>query len=154
MILTEKSVFPISNDRGHSWLTQSHDPSVKVSVLATCMLSFMYNSAKCYIVNLITYSTSVRIVKWMELINHEIHGVNHVKQSSTLQSTHATYSLFQSSTLIESSLVMKELLGWSLDGALDPWSCLSYRPNFLQAPSKDHPNSYFMAKLDYIRVED
>ena len=22
---------------------------------------------------------------------------------------------------------MKELLGWSLDGALDPWSCLSYR---------------------------
>ena len=33
---------------------------VKVSVLATCWLCFMYNSAKvgkCYIVNWITYST-------------------------------------------------------------------------------------------------
>ena len=59
----------------------------------------------------------------IDRVNHEIHGVNHVKQSSTLQSIHATYSLFQSSTLMESSLVMKELLGWSLDGALDPWSC-------------------------------
>ena len=37
-----------------------NDPSVKVSVLVMCILSFVYNSAKvgkCYIVNLITYST-------------------------------------------------------------------------------------------------
>ena len=66
----------------------------------------------------------------MDGVKHKIDGVNHknlylgnhVKQSSTLQSTLATHSLFQSSTLIQSSLVMKELLGWSLDGALDPWS--------------------------------
>ena len=49
-------------------------------------------------------------------VNHKIDGGNHVKQS-------ATHSPFQSFTLIQSSLVMKELLGWSLDGALDPWSC-------------------------------
>ena len=45
---------PVNSDLPH---LQLHDPSVKVSVLAMCMLSFMYNSAKvgkCYIVNLIT----------------------------------------------------------------------------------------------------
>ena len=57
-------------------------------------------------------------------VNHvEINGANHDKQSSTLQSIQAKYSLFQSSSLTDSSLVMKELFGWSLDGALDPWSC-------------------------------
>ena len=57
-------------------------------------------------------------------VNHvEINGANHDKQSSTLQSIQAKYSLFQSSSLIDSSLVMKELFGWSLVEALDPWSC-------------------------------
>ena len=56
-------------------------------------------------------------------VNHEINGANHVMQSGTQQSSQAKYSLFQSFTLKQSSLDMKELLGWSLDGALDPWSC-------------------------------
>ena len=30
---------------------------------------------------------------------------------------------------------MKELLGWSFDGALDPWSCLSYRVQILHGSS-------------------
>ena len=60
-------------------------------------------------------------------VNHvEINGANHDRQLSTLQSIQAKYSLFQSSSLIDSSLVMKELFGWSLDGALDPWSCLAW----------------------------
>ena len=60
-------------------------------------------------------------------VNNEINRANHVKQSSILQSSKAKYSLFESTTLIQSSLVMKELLGWSLDGALDPWSCLEIK---------------------------
>ena len=43
--------------------------------------------------------------------------------SQALFSLLKTHSLFKSSTLIDSTLVRKELLGWSLDGALDPWSC-------------------------------
>ena len=35
---------------------------------------------------------------------------------------------------------MKELLGWSFDGALDPWSCLSYRVQIL------HGSSYGQSK--------
>jgi len=41
-------------------LTKGDDPIVKVSLLVTCMLAFVYNSAKvgkCYIVNWITDST-------------------------------------------------------------------------------------------------
>ena len=37
--------------------TTGNDPSGKVSVLVMCMLSFVYKVGKCYIVNLITYST-------------------------------------------------------------------------------------------------
>ena len=59
-------------------------------------------------------------------VNNEINRANHVKQSSILQSSKAKYSLFESTTLIQSSLVMKELLGWSLDGALNPWSCFLF----------------------------
>ena len=66
-------------------------------------------------------------------VNHvEINGANHDKQSSTLQSIQAKYSLFQSSSLIDSSLVMKELFGWSLDGALDPWSCFFCKNKIIQ----------------------
>ena len=61
-------------------------------------------------------------------VNNEINRTNHVKQLSIFQSSKAKYSLFESTTLIQSSLVMKELLGWSLDGALDPWSCLYVIP--------------------------
>ena len=42
------------------WRTTGNDPIVKVSLLVTCMLVFVYNSAKvgkCYKVNLIPYST-------------------------------------------------------------------------------------------------
>ena len=34
---------------------------------------------------------------------------------------------------------MKELLGWSLDGALDPWSCLSYTLQILHGSSYELP---------------
>ena len=57
-------------------------------------------------------------------VNHEINGANYVNQLSTQQSIQAKYSLFQSSTLEKSCLTIKKLLGCSLDGALDPWSCL------------------------------
>jgi len=46
-----------------------------------------------------------------------------MSSSQALCSLLTPHIVFFCSTLIESSLVMKELLGWSFDGALDPWSC-------------------------------
>ena len=57
-------------------------------------------------------------------VNLEIDGANHVKQTKHFAVYLSHAQSFQSSTLIQSSLVMKEPLGWSFDGALDPWSCL------------------------------
>ena len=54
-------------------------------------------------------------------VNHEIDGSNHIKQSSTLKSSQAKYSLFQLPSLMQSSLAMKELLGWSLDTHIHIW---------------------------------
>ena len=77
----------------------------------------------------------------MDEVKYETDGMNceidvekHVKQSSTLQTSQVKYSLFQSFTLIKSSLTMKELLGWSLDGALNPWSCFSKLWNAYMLP--------------------
>ena len=39
-------------------------------------------------------------------------------------------------------------------GGRDPLKCYAKQDQGSKAPSRDHPNSSFMTRLDYIRVED